>query len=111
MPTAQFIHDGNAIDYTPGADTPAGSVVVLNDLIGVTKRSIKAGELGALHVVGVYAFPKATGSDTAIAKGAQTYWDAGNQRATTESSGNIPLGKCTVAAGNDDETVSVRLSA
>ena len=107
---ATFIHDGDAIDYTPASDTDSGSVVVLNDLIGVTKRPLKAGELGSLHIVGVYSFPKATGADTSIAKGVQTYWDAGNQRATTESSGNTPLGKATVTAGNDDETVQVRLS-
>ena len=32
MAQAQFIHDGDAIDYTPGADVAAGDVVVLSDL-------------------------------------------------------------------------------
>jgi predicted RecA/RadA family phage recombinase len=33
MAQAQFIHDGDAIDYTPGADVAAGDVVVLSDLV------------------------------------------------------------------------------
>ena len=40
MPKAQFIHDGEVIDYTPTADVAAGNVVVLGDLVGVTKRDI-----------------------------------------------------------------------
>ena len=37
MAQAQFIHDGDEIDYTPGADVSAGDVVVQGDLVGVTK--------------------------------------------------------------------------
>jgi len=33
--TARFIHDGDAIDYTPGSDVSAGDVVVQEDLIAV----------------------------------------------------------------------------
>lgn len=28
----RFVHEGNAIDYTPTADTPAGTVVLQGDL-------------------------------------------------------------------------------
>jgi len=46
MATATFIHDGNAIDYTPGSDVSAGDVVVQGELVGVTKRDIPANTLG-----------------------------------------------------------------
>ncbi|MEX2388785.1 MAG: DUF2190 family protein [Phycisphaeraceae bacterium] len=106
----RYLHDGDAIDFTPAEDKPAGSVVVLGDLVGITKRPLKAGELGSLHVVGVFAFPKATGADTAIDAGVSVYWDAGAEQATTESSGNTLLGKTSAAAGDDDATVPVRLN-
>jgi len=49
MATAQFIHDGKSIDYTPTADVAAGDVVVQNDLLGVAKLDIAANALGALR--------------------------------------------------------------
>ena len=48
----------------------------LGALCGITKLDIKAGVLGALAIVGVYEFVKATG--TAIAAGDALYWDADN---------------------------------
>ena len=110
MFTATFIHDGDAIDYRADSELPSGSVIVLNDLVGITKRPLVAGELGSLHVVGVFDFPKATGSDTAIGAGENVYWDSGNSQATTSASGNTLMGKAVVAAGNDDANVRVRLS-
>ena len=35
MATAEFVHDGKAIDYTPGSDVTAGDVIVQGDLVGV----------------------------------------------------------------------------
>jgi len=111
MATAQFIHDGKSIDYTPGADVSAGDVVVQNDLIGIAKLDIASGALGALAVTGVFDLPKATGVGEAIAAGAKVYWDAGNTVATTDpaAGANKYLGKTVRAAGDDDATVRVRL--
>ena len=111
MATAQFIHDGKSIDYTPGADVSAGDVVVQNDLIGIAKLDIASGALGALAVTGVFDLPKATGVDEAIGAGAKVYWDAGGSVATTDpaAGANKYLGKTVRAAGDDDATVRVRL--
>ena len=121
MAQAEFVQDGDAIDYTPGTDVPAGTVVVREDLVGVTKRDIKANALGSLAVSGVFAIAKATGTGTAIAAGKKVYWDAAEKVAkedaeTGSSSGgealveNKYLGKTTLAAGDSDATVNVRLS-
>lgn len=109
---ATFIHDGASIDYTPVANVAAGAVVVQGELVGVTKMSIAAGALGALAVEGVFDFPKATGASTAIAAGANVYWDATNGVATTDadSGANKPLGKTVRAAVDADATVRVRMS-
>jgi len=105
MATANFIHDGNSIDYTP-----AGDVVIQNDLVGIAKQPIAAGVPGALAVVGVFEVPKPTGAGTAIAVGAKVYWDATNSQATGTATGNTYMGKAIAAAGDDDATVRVRLS-
>ena len=106
---ATFIHDGNSIDYTPGSAVTAGAVVVQGELVGVAKVDIPASTLGALAVAGVFDFPKATGAGTAIAAGANCYWNAGAQQATTTATGNKLIGKCVRAAADADPTVRIRL--
>ena len=107
---ATFVHDGHSIDYTPTADVAAGAVVVQGELVGVARTPIAASALGSLAVVGVFDFPKATGAGTAITAGANCYWDAANQRATTTATGNKLIGKCVRAAADADATVRIRLS-
>ena len=110
MVKAQYIHKGDSIDYTPTADTPAGAVVVQGELVGVTKLDIPANTLGALATTGVFDFAKATGTGTAIAAGANCYWNATTQQATTTATGNKLIGKCVRATTDTDETVRVLLS-
>ena len=112
MAVATFIQDGASIDYTPGSAVAAGDVVVLADLIGISKRPIAANELGSLSVEGVFDLPKATGVGTAIAAGAIVYWDVGDSEAKedSESGANKQLGKAVAAAGDNDSTVRVRLN-
>ena len=109
---ATFVHNGDAIDYTPGADAAAGAVVVQGELVGIAKMPIAADALGALAVVGVFDLPKTAGVGEAIAAGAEVYWDEGDQVAKTDSEAgaNKKLGKTVAAAGDDDATVRVRLS-
>lgn len=108
MPTATFAHDGDAIDYTPVADTPAGTVIVINGLVGVTKRDLKAGELGSIAVTGVFDFPKPTGTDTGSGAGINIYWHDDDQNAQLASGGNF-LGVSVREATDDDTTFRVRL--
>ena len=111
---ATFVHDGDAIDYTPapGSDVASGDVVVLNELVAVAKRSIPAGTRGALAVKGVFDFPKATGEGTAIDVGVDLYWDAAGMLATIDPAdgANKRIGRSVAAASDDEATVRVRLS-
>lgn len=109
---AAFVQEGYSIDYTPAADVAAGDVVVQGDLVSVAKRDIKTGALGALAVVGVFDFPKATGAGKAIAVGSKVYWDTAAKLATTSDGGgaNKLLGKGIAAAGDNDAAVRARLS-
>jgi len=106
---ATFVHDGNSVDYTPGSAVTAGQVVVQGELVGVAKVDIPANALGALAVVGVFDFPKATGVGTAISAGANCYWNAAAQQATTTATGNKLIGKCVRAAVDADTTVRIRM--
>jgi predicted RecA/RadA family phage recombinase len=111
--SAVFVHDGNAIDYTPGADVTAGDVVVLEDLVGVARLDIAANTLGALAVAGVFDFPKAEGSGEGISTGTTVFWNPTQQEASEEESaseGTLLLGKAVKDAADDDATVRVRMS-
>jgi len=109
MAQAIFRHDGGSIDYTPTVDVAAGDVIVQGELVGVAKLDIKANTLGALAVMGVFDFAKATGGGTAITAGANVYWDNTNKVATTTATGNKLIGKCGKAAADADATVRVRM--
>lgn len=109
---AVFVHEGQAIDHTPAADLAAGEVVVQGELVGVTRLDIKAGDLGALAVTGVFDFPKQVGAAVTFATGDNAYWDdANNVAVSTDGAGaNALLGKAVADAADIDEIVRVRLS-
>jgi predicted RecA/RadA family phage recombinase len=108
--SATFIHDGNAIDYTPASDVAAGAVVVQSDLVGIAKRAIPVNTLGALHVTGVFDLPKTVGDD--IDAGITLYWDETNQVVSkTDGSGtHKAIGKTVQYADDIATHVRVRLS-
>ena len=112
MAQATFVHDGAAIDYTPGADVAPGDVVVQSDLVGVAKREIKASTLGALAVEGVFDFAKEAGGAVTFAVGDLAYWDDTNDVAVTTDGGgaNKLLGKVVLAAADGDASVRVKLT-
>jgi predicted RecA/RadA family phage recombinase len=108
---AKFVHEGEAIDYTPGADTLVGAVVVQAEMVGVAVAPIKANQLGSLAVSGVFDFPKAGGAGSAIPAGTNTYWDAGAQNATKNAAAgaNKLIGKAVKTTVDADTVVRVRL--
>ena len=108
MSQAQFIHDGAAVDFTPDEDVAAGTIVVVGDLVGVTKRDIASGVLGAIAVEGVFDVIK--DSAVSISAGAKVYWDAVNSLTVTTATGNKLIGKAIADAGVGKTEVRVRLS-
>jgi predicted RecA/RadA family phage recombinase len=112
MPTATFIQTGDTIDYTAVTDLAAGAVVVIGELVGVTRTAIKAGQRGAIAVAGVFDFPKPTGAGTASGVGINIYWDEAESvaKANAEAGANKLIGKSVAAATDDDTLVRVRLT-
>ena len=116
MAQATFLQAPGTIDHTPASELAAGAVVVVGNIIGITKTIIPANEMGTINVEGQFRVVKKTGS---VAKGDILYWDvdgdpvggtAGSGAASTvRASGDKVLGHAVAAAGANDETVDVEL--
>ena len=117
-----FVQRGDILDYIPETDTPAGTPVKIGEIVGITKLDIKAGQLGAIALTGVYEAPKAEGAEIAAgapvaydpATGAVSTVQAAQGADTGEETGNagdepaaekIPVGVAVADAAADAPTV------
>ena len=75
MATAEYWQRGEALDYKNTGDSSiaANTIIKVGAHLGVTGGTIPAGEVGALHMTGVWEMPK-TGT-SAISMGQAVYWD------------------------------------
>ena len=105
--TARYVQKGEAIDFRPETNIKAGTIVPFNGLVGIARLDIRAGELGALAVTGVFESPKANES---IDVGDAVYWDAANEAATKERT-DIYLGTAVYNAQASSEFVCYLLNA
>ncbi len=105
--TARYVQKGEAIDFRPETNIKAGNIVPFNGLVGIARLDIRAGELGALAVTGVFESPKA---NEAIDIGDAVYWDAANEAATKERT-DIYLGTAVYNAQASSEFVCYLLNA
>ena len=104
---AKYVNSGQMVEDTSPTAVSVGTVVIVNDLVGVAVHPLVANVLGALAVKGTFDIAKGTG---AITGGSKIYWDATNGVATTStnSGANKYVGKATFAgAASGDATVRV----
>lgn len=116
MAQATFVHDGKAIDYTPGSAVAAGEVLAIgSNTIAIAKIPIAASALGAVATRGVFDGAKVTGT---VNLGDAIYWDstgdpvggtAGSGAFTTTAAGNVYAGRAVKAAASGDATVRFEL--
>ena len=104
---ARYVQKGESIDYRPETDIKAGTIVPFAGFVGITRLDIRAGELGALAVSGVFETPKA---DEAIDVGDQVYWDEANEVATKQKT-DVYLGTAVYNAQASSEFVYYLLNA
>ena len=104
---ARYVQKGEAIDYRPSETIPAGTIVPFAGFVGITRLDIRAGELGALAVSGVFETPKA---DEAIDVGDPVYWDEANEVATKQKT-DVYLGTAVYNAQASAESVYYLLNA
>ena len=105
--SARYVQKGEAIDYRPPENVPAGTIVPFAGFVGITRLDIRAGELGALAVTGVFESPKA---DEAIDVGDPVYWDEANEVATKQKT-DVYLGVAVYNAQASSEFVYFLLNA
>ena len=104
---ARYVQRGESIDFIPASDVAAGDIVKVGSLVGVAKLDIKAGELGALALCGVYEIAT---NGTAIEAGAVVSVDPGTGKVcAADASGAVKFGYAGAAAGTTDTLVNVRL--
>ena len=105
--SARYIQKGESIDYRPETDVRAKTIVPFPGFVGITRLDIRAGELGALAVTGVFESPKAA---EAIDVGEAVYYDAANDVATKEKT-DVYLGVAVYNAQASSEYVYYLLNA
>lgn len=106
MAVADYVSGPDTIDYTPGSDTAAGTVVVQGTQVGITKVAIAANKLGTLHVQGVFSIDCASG--TTFSAGALLYWNAGTAKITTTNT-DVLIGRAAVAKTSGQLKAVVRV--
>ncbi len=105
--SARYVQKGENIDYRPETNVRAKTIVPFPGFVGITRLDIRAGELGALAVTGVFESPKAA---EAIDVGEAVYYDAENGVATKEKT-DIYLGVAVYNAQASSEFVYYLLNA
>lgn len=105
---ATYYQRGEALDYKndTGSTIEAGTVLTLGKRIGVAGTDIMPGEIGSVHVTGVYELEKSGNAE--IAMGADVYFD---DAGITATAGDVPAGYAAAHSGADDTKILVKLNA
>lgn len=85
------IRSGQNLDYINGGSDAiaAGTVLAIEDIIGVAVTDIPPGGVGAVEIEGVFSVTAATG---AWKQGEKLYWDSATSKFTNSSTGNMVAG-------------------
>ena len=107
MSKAVYWQRGESLDYKNETEAiiEANTIIALSGRVGIAGTSINPGELGSLHVTGVFEMPK-TGT-SAIAMGASVYFDGNG--ITDVASSNTLAGYAAQAAAAGDTVILVKL--
>lgn len=103
---ANYWQRGESLDYMNSGNTKieAGAVITYGARIGVAGCDIEPGEMGSIHVEGVFEMPKGSGAITA---GAEVFWTG----TAIAISGDTKAGYAAQAAAAGDTVVLVKINA
>ncbi len=107
MSKAEYWQRGEALDYTNATDAliPANTIVQIGSRIGVTGTDIAPGEVGSLHVGGVWEIAKTGAAE--IAMGQTVYFDGTG--ITDTADGGIEAGYAAAPAAAAATVILVKL--
>lgn len=105
MAKASYWQRGESLDYknNTNAVIEANTVIDLATRIGIAGTTINPGEVGSLHVVGIYQLPKTGAAE--IAMGAAVTFDGNGITTGT----GTPAGYAAATAAAGDTTILVKL--
>ncbi|MCI8857358.1 MAG: DUF2190 family protein [Clostridiaceae bacterium] len=104
---ATYWQRGETLDYTPEENVEAGTVLNIGGRLSIAAANIPAGQLGHVHMVGVFRMDKAEGE--AIEMGAAVYYSEASDAVTAAADGNIPAGYAAASAAAEDASILVKL--
>lgn len=102
-----YIQDGTALDVIVPAAVVSGQAVLYGKMLGVHVSDAALNEETVAHFKGVHSVPKV--GATAMAFGAELYWDDAAKNLTTVAAGNTFVGYCAKAALAADTHVNILL--
>ncbi len=133
--TAAYVQRGEALDYrnTTEKEIPEDAVLVIGNRVGIAGGKIPPGQLGSVHMVGVFRVKKSggaaieqgeelifngtgaapagassSGGETADGEtGGETGGEAGSEAAAAAV--HVPMGYAAASSGTGDATVLVKL--
>lgn len=108
---ATYWQRGETIDFRneTNAAIEENTVVVIGKRIGITGMRIEPGEMGYLHVTGVFEFVKKSGE--AIGVGSELFFDqAEGHITTTEAAGTVAAGFAAAAAAAEASGTLVKIN-
>lgn len=114
MSKAAYWQRGDTLDYKNATDTKieANTVISFGGHIGVAGMNILPGELGSLHVTGVFEMPKT--ETEAIEMGTEVYFDGAGITSAKDNGETTPTayplaGYAAQAAAAADTVILVKL--
>ena len=109
---AVYHQKGDALDYMNKTDEKIehGDVVVMGERIGVAGADILPGEVGALHVAGVYSFNKANTEEITV--GTEVFYtENGISSSTLEGETGCKAGYAAQDSPTGSAEVNVKINA
>ncbi len=110
---AAYWQRGESLDYrnNTGKKIEAGTVLVMGKRIAIAGADIPAGEMGAVHVSGVFEFEKA--DTTEITAGTEVYYcdDGITAAEKAGEDSNVPAGYAAANAEANSTKVLVKINA
>jgi predicted RecA/RadA family phage recombinase len=96
MSTAEFIQNGDIVDYINSGETEVAyhEVVAFGSLIGIAQEAIPVGGIGGLAITGVHGLP----TEATFVAGDSVYFNTSTGKAVAAAGDNIVYAGVAIAA-------------
>lgn len=105
---ARYWQKGEVLDYKNETEEiiPENTAVLIGSRLGVTGTLIAPGEIGSLHITGVFELEKAAEK---IEIGQIVYYDVDADKITVTAGSNVQVGFAAASFGEEETKVLVKI--